>query len=282
MSELFITCVVSLFSLICILPILLVFTNSIASEKSIGTYGYSFFPKEISLSAYRAIFYPGSPILKSYAISVFITAAGTILALLITYLAAYALANRHVKYRNELALFFFITTVFNSGLVPWYLMCKLLHLYNNIWSLIIPSLVFSPFNLFLMRNFIRGLPDSLMESAKMDGAKETRIAFQIYFPLCLPAIATVSLFYALGYWNDWFNAVMLLDNANLYPLQMTLFKIQSDSKMLSEVTSIIAMNPPTESLKMATAIVTIGPIVLLYPFLQKYFVKGMIVGAIKG
>lgn len=267
----------------CIFPMYLVLVNSFATEESILRNGYQVIPEAFSLEAYQAIFYRGSPTLKSYGITIFTTVVGTALAVVITYMCGFALANERLKYRNRFALFFFITTVFNSGLVPWYMICRSLHLYNNIWALIIPSMVFTPFNMFLTRNFIKGVPTSLMDSARIDGAGELTIAFKIYFPVCAPVVATITLFYALGYWNNWFNAIMLLDSSELYPLQMILFKIQSDLSMLRDLTNVgIAKTIPTESFKMASAIVTIGPIVLLYPFLQRYFTQGLIIGAVKG
>jgi putative aldouronate transport system permease protein len=275
--------VIFIFSAICIVPLVLVLAISLTNENVIFRYGFSFIPRSFSLSAYKAMFYPGSSLVRGYGISLFITLVGTIVAVTITYMAAFSLANKRLAYRNWFALFFFIVTVFNAGLVPWYLICKALGLHNNLWALIIPSMIFTPFNMFLVRNFIRAIPDALMESARLDGSGELRIAFQIYFPLCLPVIATISLFYAISYWNNWFNAVMLLDNSKYYPLQMVLFKIQSDINMLSQMTNTsIEVNPPRESFKMASAVVAMGPIVLLYPFLQRYFIKGMIVGSIKG
>jgi putative aldouronate transport system permease protein len=155
---------------------------------------------------------------------------------------------------------------------------------NNIWALLIPNLLFSAFNLFLVRNFMSGLPSALMESAKIDGANDITIAFRIVFPLCKPVLATVALFYGLAYWNDWWNAIMLVDNAKLYPVQYLLFKLQSDIRMLNEIqgANMGATSPPAESVKMATAVVTIGPIVLMYPFLQRYFIKGLVIGSVKG
>ena len=188
-----------------------------------------------------------------------------------------------MKYRNGFALYFFITSVFNAGLVPWYLICRQLHMYNNMLALIIPSMVFTPFNMFLVRNFIKDVPVALMESARIDGAGELRIATQICMPLCKPVLATITLFYGIGYWNSWFNAIMLVDNSSLYPLQMLLMKIQSDIKMLTMVNGAsTGMVLPTESVKMATVVMTVGPIIFLYPFLQKYFVKGIIMGSVKG
>ena len=156
-------------------------------------------------------------------------------------------------------------------------------MYNNMLALIIPSMVFTPFNMFLVRNFIKDVPVALMESARIDGAGELRIATQICMPLCKPVLATVKLFYGIGYWNSWFNAIMLVDNSSLYPLQMLLMKIQSDIKMLTMVNGAsTGMVLPTESVKMATVVMTVGPIIFLYPFLQKYFVKGIIMGSVKG
>ena len=284
LSQALLYAFITLCTLIFLAPMVLVVISSFTAEESINRYGYSFIPKAWSLVAYNKLFYPGSSVYRSYGITVFITLAGTAIAVLITYMAAYPLANRGLKYRNGIAMYFFITTVFNPGLVPWYLMCRLLGFYDNILSLLIPSMIFSPFNLFLVRNFLKTIPEELMESAKLDGAGDARIAFQIYFPLCKPILATITLFYGIGYWNNWFNAVMLLDNKALYPLQMLLFRIQSDIKMLRELSTagVHMPTPPAESFKMATVVVTIGPIVLAYPFLQRYFVKGIMIGSIKG
>ncbi len=283
LSQVIMGTVLILIAFSCLFPMYLVLVNSFATEESILKNGYQVIPEAFSVEAYQSIFYAGSPTLKSYGITILTTVVGTFLAVIITYMCGFALANDQLKYRNGFALFFFITTVFNSGLVPWYMICRVLHLYNNIWALIIPSMVFTPFNMFLTRNFIKGIPSSLMDSARIDGAGELTIAFKIYFPVSAPVVATITLFYALGYWNNWFNAIMLLDSSDLYPLQMILFKIQSDLSMLRDLTNVgLSKTIPTESFKMASAIVTIGPIVLLYPFLQRYFTEGLIIGAVKG
>jgi putative aldouronate transport system permease protein len=200
-------------------------------------------------------------------------------------MAGYTLANKNVKHRNLLALYFFITMIFSAGVVPWYLMNRMLGLTDNILALIIPSLLFSPFNLFLVRNFMNGVPDSLRESATIDGANDITIAFRIYLPLCTPVLATIALFYGLDYWNNWWNAIMLIDTKDLYPLQFMLLQLQSEISMLNEMAMLAGtsdMTLPSESVKMGTAIVTIGPIVFLYPYLQKYFVKGLVIGSVKG
>jgi putative aldouronate transport system permease protein len=281
-SQVLINLFVGLFALLCILPFVLVIITSLSTERSITMNGYSFFPSEWSLEAYSVMFGPSSSIPRSYLVTTTATLIGTLAAVIITYGAGYTLANRQCRYRNGLALYFFITMIFSSGLVPWYMISKAIHTYDNIWALIVPSLLFSPFNLFLVRNFIKEIPESLNESARIDGAGEVRIAFQIYFPLSLPVLATITLFYAIGYWNNYFNAVMLINNEKMYPLQMMLFKIQSEIRMMSQMVQGVNLNPPKESFKMATSVVTMGPIILLYPFLQRYFIKGIVVGAVKG
>lgn len=274
-----------LFALICLLPMILTFMVSITDEQSILRNGYSFFPAKMSSYAYRLIFKGGSSVIRGYGISIFVTVVGTLLAVFITGAAAYTLANKNVRYRGALGLYFFIPMVFGAGIVPWYLVCTALGLRNNIPALIIPNLLFSTFNMFLVRNFMSGLPDSLRESATLDGANDAVIAFKIYFPLSVPVLATVGLFYGLGYWNDWWNAIMLVDNEMLFPVQYLLLQLKSQISMLKDLQQIsgtIVGTPPAESLKMATAIITVGPIVLLYPFLQKYYVKGLVVGSVKG
>ena len=276
---------ISVYAAICLLPMLLVLMISITDEDAILRNGYSFFPENFSLYAYKLIFTGGSQVMQSYAISIFVTVVGTLLAVMVTAMAGYTLANKHVKYRNWMALYFFITMIFSAGIVPWYLMNRMLGLTDNILALIIPSLLFSPFNLFLVRNFMNGVPDSLRESATIDGANDITIAFRIYLPLCTPVLATIALFYGLDYWNNWWNAIMLIDSKSLYPLQFMLLQLQSEISMLNEMTMLAGSSDvtlPAESVKMATAIVTIGPIVFLYPYLQKYFVKGLVIGSVKG
>ena len=275
----------TLFSLMCLLPMILTFVVSFTDEASILRNGYSFFPQKFSTYAYQLIFRGGSSVVKGYLVSIFVTVVGTLLAVLITGLAAYTLANKNVRYRNVLGMYFFIPMVFGSGLVPWYLICTGLGLRDNLLALLIPNLMFNTFNLFLVRNFMSALPDSLRESATIDGANDAVIAFRIYFPLTVPALATVGLFYGLAYWNDWWNAIMLVDEKSLYPIQYLLLQLKSQISMLKDLqylSGTTSATPPTESLKMATAIITVGPIILLYPFLQKYYVKGLVVGSVKG
>lgn len=273
-----------LFTLMCLLPMVLTVMVSFTEETVIMRNGYSFFPEKWSTYAYSLMFQGGSSVMHGYMISIITTLIGTTLAVLITALTAYTLSNKRVVYRGRLGLFFFIPMVFNAGIVPWYLITGKLGLRNNIWALIVPNLLFNPFNLFLVRNYMSGLPDSLRESATIDGANDLTIALKIYFPLSLPAIATIGLFYGLGYWNDWWNAIMLVDDKKLYPIQYLLLQLKSQISMLKDLqytASAGYATPPSESLKMATAVITIGPIALLYPFLQRYYINGMVVGAVK-
>jgi putative aldouronate transport system permease protein len=275
---------ITLFSIACLLPMFLTLMVSVTDEDSIVKNGYSLFPEKFSFDGYRTIFVNAALIFRGYAISVIVTVVGSVLALTITAMAAYPMSNPNVKYRNFLALYFFITIIFQIGLVPWYLMNNKLGLTDNIFALIVPTLMFNAFNMFLVRNFMESLPSALRESAYIDGANDLRIAFQIYMPLCVPVLATVSLFYALNYWNDWFNAIMLIDNKDLYPVQYILFQLRSNIQMLDMLPTGAnsGYTLPAESAKMATVILTIGPIILLYPYLQRYFVKGLVIGSVKG
>jgi len=275
----------ALYALACILPMLLTVMVSVTDESAIIRNGYSFFPEQFSLYAYQLMFQRGSSVVRGYMISIFVTVVGSLAAVIMTALAAYTLANKSVRYRNALGLFFFIPMVFGAGIVPWFLICTALGLRDNIWALIIPSLMFNPFNMFLVRNYMSGIPDSLRESATIDGANDAVIALRIYFPLSIPVLATILLFYGLAYWNDWWNAIMLVDSRDLFPIQFLLLQLRSQISMLRDLQflgGVVGMTPPAESIKMATAVITIGPIIALYPFLQRYYVKGLIVGSVKG
>lgn len=275
-----------LVSLSCILPLMLVVSISFTDEAAIVKNGYSLIPSQFSLAAYRNIFSGGKQVWRSYGVSVFVTLVGTMINVCITGMAGYALANPSVRYRNEFAMFFFVTMVFNGGMVPWYMICKTVGLTENIWALLIPNLIFSSYNLFLVRNYMRDIPTALVESAKLDGANDACIAFKIYFPLSKPIMATIALFAAIGYWNDWWNSIMLVSDTSLYPVQYLLMKLKSDINMMKNLQNSgfagAAAMKPAESLQMATVVITIAPILLFYPFLQKYIVKGLVIGSVKG
>ena len=278
--PIYITIIVS--ALLCVLPMLLVVMVSFTDEASLARTGYTFFPEVLSLDAYRTLFGRNTTIWRSFFVSTFVTSFGTFLATLTTGMAAYTLVNRRVTCRNGLALFFLITMIFNAGMVPWFMMSRALGMVNNVWALIIPGLVFSPFNLFLTRNYMRGIPEAMMDAALIDGANDFSIAFRIYFPLSKPVLATIALFYGITYWNDWFNSIMLINDRRLHTMQFFLYSIQSEITMIANMAAgIVTRQPPLETFRMATAVVTIIPIIMLYPFLQRYFVKGLVIGGVK-
>lgn len=272
-----------------ILPIILVFMVSITDETTITQNGYSFFPQKISFEAYKYLFLDSMTIFRAYGVTIFITVVGTIVGLMLTALLAYPISRRDFPYKNMLTFFVFFTMLFNGGLVPWYLVfTKLIPLKDTIWSLIIPGLLLNGFFVLIMRTFFAtSIPMAIIESAYMDGASESRIFFRIVLPLSTPVLATIGLFNTLGYWNDWFNSLVFLTDSKYYSLQYLLNKILLNIQFLSQNSrntnaSQIMATLPTETVRMAMAIIGIGPIVLAYPFFQKYFVKGLTVGAVKG
>ena len=272
----------ALIALMMFLPFLIILAVSFSSEEAVMIHGYGVFPRQFSLDAYDFVFRAGT-MGKGYLVSGFVTIVGTLLAVSITAMAAYAISRRYLKYRNFFALAFYFTMIFNGGLVPWYIIVAKLGMRNTIWSLIFP-MCFNPFNMLLMRNFFQTLPDSLVESAKLDGAGEWRVFREVMLPISLPGMATITLFYMLSYWNDWWLALNFIDNEALFPLQFLLRKILSNiafaASGMSTTFNLAAI--PQETVKMATCVVTIGPIVLVYPFIQRYFIKGITVGAVKG
>ncbi len=278
--------IVIAFTVACLYPFLLVLLSSITKEKSLQKYGYSIFPHEFSFAAYKAIF-STSTIPKAYMVTLFVTVVGTALSLLITSFVSYALSGKRLYYSNVLAFYFYFTMMFSGGLVSYYiLITRYLHLQNSIWVYILPAL-FGPWNMFLMRNFFNDIPKELFESAKLEGAGELRLLVRIALPLSLPALATIGLFYALGYWSTWMPAMLFIDNPDLYSLQYIIMQIIRNISMAQSIavegapqasTSVA----PAYTVRLATAVVTVGPIIFLYPFLQRFFVGGLKVGAIKG
>ena len=278
--------VIIAFCIFCLLPFLMIIGSSFETETNIEKYGYTIIPRNFTLEAYKLLL-SDSTIYKAYGSTIFTTVVGTISAMLLTITMAYPLSQAKLKFRNAITFFVYFTMLFNGGLVPTYLLIsKTLNLSNSIWVLIVP-IMFSAWNMFLMRNFFAGIPAELPESAKIDGANEMTILFKIVLPVSKPGIATISMFYALGYWNQWYNAMLYLGSKSkhLYPLQYLIMDLNRSTDALREMakfTGIPIGNLPDASLKMATTLVTIGPIILLYPFAQKYFTKGLTVGAIKG
>lgn len=280
-SDLLMHLFMIILSFICVYPFVLVLMASVSSEASIINNGYKLIPEEFSTVAYQTVFRDGS-VFTGYLVTIVVTMAGTLLALLLTGMAAYAMSVGKVQYRNIFSMYFYIPTVFSAGLVPWYLVCtQTLHLQDTIWALILPSLI-SPFNIFLMRNFFKTIPSALVEAAEIDGCGVWKTAFVIVTPLSKPIIATITLFVGLGYWNNWANALYFINKKELYPLQYLLYRIEVVLKFIRENGVMGNMEVPGQTFQLATMFVTIGPILLLYPFIQKYFVKGIMIGAVKG
>ncbi len=276
---------IAVFSVACLLPFILVVTASFTEEATLVREGYRLIPSKWSLDAYKSIL-KSATIPRAYAVSIFVTVVGTALSMLVTAMGAYALSSKLVRYRNKIAFYFYFTMLFSGGLVPTYiLISRYLQLRDSIWVYIIPALL-NPWNMFMLRNFFNGIPESLMESARLDGAHELTILFKIVLPLSLPAIATIGLFYSLGYWDLWMPAMLYIDNEKLYTLQYIIMKlirnINAATQIAAEGAAAGVAVPPAYTIRLATAIVTIGPIVFLYPFLQKYFVGGLKVGGVKG
>ncbi|WP_199619536.1 carbohydrate ABC transporter permease [Paenibacillus alkalitolerans] len=272
------------FALYCLVPFLTVISSSITSEGALVKYGYSLIPREISLDAYKLLL-SDDVIFNAYGVTIFVTCVGTILGMILTCAMAYGISVKSVKYRNHVAFYVFFAMLFKGGLVPTYiLISKYLHMKDTIWVLIIPGLL-NPWNMFLLRNFFNTIDDALAESAKIDGANDIYILFRIILPVSLPAIATISLFYALAFWNEWFRAMLFISNENLHPLQYLVMKVVRNldfANQISDQVTIPGYIIPSNTTRLATAVVTIGPIIFLYPFLQKYFVKGLMVGSVKG
>jgi putative aldouronate transport system permease protein len=280
----------SIYVVFCIFPLLLVFMVSITNDNTISLNGYSIFPEKISFYAYQYIFSDSTQLVRSYIITIVVTIIGTIVSLLITSLYAYPLSKKDFKHKNFFAFIVYFTMLFNGGLVPWYMVySKFLNLKDTIWVLIIPLLI-TPFYLLMMRTFFSTtIPDSITESAKIDGAGEYRIFFGIILPLSKPVLATVAMFNTLGYWNDWYTSLIFISDNKTVSLQFLMYKMMNTINYLADMSSrsgaqntqTIA-NLPTQTVRMAMCILAIGPIVLAYPYFQKYFIKGLTIGAVKG
>ncbi|MBP5266430.1 MAG: carbohydrate ABC transporter permease [Lachnospiraceae bacterium] len=283
------TIVLILFTVAAILPILLIVLASFTEETTLIRDGYSFFPKKWSTDAYYYMIKQGITIGRAYGISFLVTGVGTTLSVLITTMLAYPMARKSFKYRNLLAFFVFFTMLFNGGIVPSYIMwTQIFHIKNTLWALIIPNYLVSAFNVILVKNYYQNsIPDSLIEAAQIDGASEFTIFWKVMLPLAVPVIATISLFTGLCYWNDWTNGLYYVDNEKLYSIQQLLMKIMDNIQALRSNSNAALLGTgsvdlPGTSIRMAMAVIGILPILAIYPFIQKYLVKGVIVGAVKG
>ncbi|WP_438444639.1 carbohydrate ABC transporter permease [Gorillibacterium sp. sgz5001074] len=276
--------VLGLFALVTIIPFVYIVAGSFATQEELLSKGFILFPTEFSLAAYEFIF-STSTLMRSMGVTIFITVAGTLINIIMTCLMAYPLARKDLDFRRPIQFLVIFTMLFSGGMIPTFLVVKQMGLIDTYWSLLLPGAI-SAFNLIVMRSFFQQLPDGLEESAKIDGASDPGILVRIVIPLSLPAIATFSLFYAVGHWNTFFNAVLYINDSAKWPIQVLLRQIVilSEGGGLGDTTSFDATHvaPPEQSVKMAAIVVSTIPILIVYPFLQKHFAKGVLLGSVKG
>lgn len=275
-----------LFSLI---PFVLLFMSSITEEKTLIVDGYSFFPRQFSTYAYSYLFSgSNNGMIRAYGISFLITFLGTILNVSLTTLFAYPLSRKELPGRNFFAFFLFFTMLFSGGLVPSYIMwTRTFHIQNTLFALLVPNLMLSAFNVIMMRTYLTGnIPDAVIEAARIEGAGEFRILFSVVLPMAKPILATVALLVGLGYWNDWTNGLYYINDDRLYSIQVLLTSIQRNMEALKQSMasggSASNADLPSTSVRMAITVLGIVPILVIYPFVQKFFVKGIAIGAVKG
>ena len=271
-------------ALVVILPLFTVISISLVSAKEIADRGVIIFPEHIDFNAYKNLLSKGSVILDGYKITLFRVVVGTAVNLLCSYFVGYALAKRDLRGRSAITFFFFFTMLFNGGLVPTYIVVKSTGLMNSVWVYILPS-VMSVWYMLLIRNFIMSIPDSLFESANIDGAGNLRIIFQIVLPLSIPALVTIGLFYAVGQWNSWWDAYLYTSKPQVQPIQLVLRNILALASVeinASNASAVAEVKAPARALQNAAVVISTLPIVFIYPFLQKYFIKGVMAGAVKG
>lgn len=275
-------------SLIALIPIYVIVISSLTSEASLSSNGYRLWPEEFSLEAYKFLFAQGSIVVTAYKNTIIATVAGTILSVISVGLYAYPLSRPNFKFKTFFTFYAFFTMLFSGGLVSYYMvMRQVLSIQNSLWALFLPS-SFSAFWVIVMTTFYRAnVPNEVIESARIDGASEWRTLLQIVLPLSLPGLATVALFAAIGIWNNFFNCLLLVDEAKFYSLQFTIYTTLNNIRFLLEnadkMAGLVNLSElPSETFRMAMAVVTVGPIVFAYPFFQRFFIRGLTIGAVKG
>lgn len=283
LTRLAINTILLVISLACLLPFLVVVSASLSTENSLVNAGYALWPQEFNTLAYEYLLVDSAQVMNSYLISLIVTGIGAPLSLLIMALVAYAMTRKHFQYRKAVAFYIFFTMLFSGGLVPSYiLITQYLKLKDTVPVLILPSLVVGGWVLIL-RTYFRDLPEELLDAARIDGAGEWRTFFQIVVPLSTPGLATVGLFSALMYWNDWFTPLLYIEKAALFPIQYLLYTIVNNMDFLDLLSQQagVRVDPPRIPARMAMVVLAIGPILLAYPFVQRYFIRGIRVGSLK-
>lgn len=277
---------IMLIAVICvIIPLFSVVSTSLVSNQELASRRFIIFPQNIDITAYKIIFEGTSVIISGYKVTLFRVVVGTVLNLIFSYFTAYAMSKKDLPGRNIITIFFFFTMLFGGGLIPYYIVIKTVGLLNNVWVYILPQII-SVWNTLLIRNFIMNIPESLEESAEIDGANVIHIIFSIILPLSIPALVTIGLFYAVGHWNSWWDAFIFVSDVRKQPIQLVLRNILASAEMrINAITGSIdatEIKPPSRAIQSATIVVTAVPIVIIYPFIQKYFIKGIMIGAVKG
>jgi putative aldouronate transport system permease protein len=273
------------FSLLCFLPFIFIISGSFSNETEVIKHGFGLIPQGFSLEAYKVAFKNPFDLLNAYGVSVLVVVSGTSCGLFIIAMTGYVLSRKDFKYRNKFSFLIYFTSVFSGGLVPWYIMMvNYLHLKDNILALILPGLL-NVFYIIVMKSFMSGIPFEIIESAKMDGANEFSIFIKIIMPISIPSLTTIGVFITLGYWNDFFCAMLFINNQNLLPLQYYLYRLVNTADALTRIaamTGIAVQQMPTQTLKLAMTVLAVIPIMCVYPFAQKHIVGGVTIGAVKG
>lgn len=272
-----------LLALACLLPFILVLSSSFTEEASLLKNGFSIFPKKFSVEAYKFIFRSPHEVISAYKTTIFVTLFGTVVGTLIMAMLAYPMSRPDYKYRNVISFFVYFTMLFSGGMVAEYLIvANVLKLKDTVWALIMPMLL-NAWNIMLLRMFLRSIPFSLIEEANLEGASEFRIFFSIVLPLSKVGIVTIALFTALNLWNDWYQSMLYIDHGDITSLQYMLYRIMNKVTLAQEYGGSVAMKEklPNENLRMALCVVAAGPMLVVFPFFQKYFSKGIVVGSVK-
>ncbi len=288
--QIFGNIVMWIFSLLALIPLILLLISSLTDDSALIRNGYSFFPEQWSVYAYEYIFTSGNSLTNAYMMSFILTAVGTLLGLTITTLLAYALSKKFLPGRGIITFLVVFTMLFNGGLVPTYMnYCNVFHVKDTFFGILLPGLLMNAFNVMMMKSyFVSGVPDEILEAAYIDGATEFQTFLKIALPLAKPIVATIALFIGIGYWNDWMNGYVYLTRAtNLFTIQNLLNRTMQSIQFLQQNSTISGANTglasiPAVSVRMAMAVCGILPIVVIYPFIQNNFVKGITLGGVKG
>jgi multiple sugar transport system permease protein/putative aldouronate transport system permease protein len=276
---------ITFYALACIFPFLIIIGTSFTNESVIRAEGVKLIPKEFTTKSYEMVM-RGGMIWRSYGLTITLTLCGTVVGLLIIAMTGYALQRKDFPLRNAISFYIYFTSLFSAGLAPYYLLMTQTYKLNDSYLAVFFPLLMSPWLIILMKNFVKAIPHEITESGKIDGAGDMVIFTRLILPMLKPALATIGLFLALGYWNEWYQSSLFLSSrVAVKPLQFQLYKVVNETQSLKNSIAgqyITLTDVPTESLKMATAVMATGPIVFLYPFVQKYFIGGITVGAVKG